>query len=95
MAVLAVTSVVHALGSALWQAIPGTTYFLLLVAFLIGLGVRAVKGIRANPTSARSKDSDARRTRLAVRRRAENVPLGINPPELAEDPDPPIAGSSD
>jgi len=92
----ALISLLQVLGLAFGHSLSGLVWSFLLVAFFIGLCVRLFEGIRGlDQASARSKDSDARRAKLAVRRRAEDVPLGINPPELAEDPDPPISGSSD
>ena len=89
----ALTSLLQVVGLAFGHSLSGLVWSFLLVTFSIGLGVRLVEGIRGrNPASARSKESDTRRTKLAVRRRAEDVPLGINPPELAEDPDPPVPG---
>ena len=62
----------------------------LVVCFLMGLVVRAVRAVRGGTRTERERHTEAQRLRLAARRVAEDVPLhgGGGAPE--QDPDPAI-----
>jgi len=63
---------------------------LVIVLFVIGLTARTAGSIRDRSPGAKDRQTEARRSRLAVRRRAEDVPLAVHVPTPPGDPDPPL-----
>jgi len=63
---------------------------LVFVLFSIGLTARVSDWIRDRSSGAKDRQAEARRSRLAVRRRAEDVPLAVHAPKPPDDPDPPL-----